>query len=358
MKKFTSVLIIPAAVIPAMFWFFFSLFYYGFLFPNTAYAKYMLSDISFMDKIEVGITYFKNSIHWDWASHLILLCALILALVKKAYKAVFIMCGVLCYLFFVLSGAAAATHMSGRFFALPFFISICLFTCLLDARETAVIVSLLISLFIIVHPLSSIKMGTEWYIASTEYKESIDTKWYAHKEGAALINYKQGKELPDHAWYKEGKNFKKRKEKIHLGGPRNAGGLPIGFFGFAAGQEKYIIDIVALSDPLRARLPVTPNFNSYIRSGHFFRIIPEGYIQSIHESENLIKDKNLSVYYGKLLNIISGPLFSAERIKDIIDMNLGKYQPFLDAYISRIEKVYKDPQMINVLLKSAGPVRN
>ena len=95
-----------------------------------------------------------------------------------------------------------------------------------------------------------------------------------------------------------------------------------------------MVDDYALGDPLLSKLPAV--YNEYWRVGHNHRMIPEGYRESLATMTNQIKNESLKEYYDKILLIVRGELFSAERIKTIIDMNLGKYDYLLEEYQNSI----------------------
>jgi len=62
------------------------------------------------------------------------------------------------------------------------------------------------------------------------------------------------------------------------------------------------------------------------RIGHFSRVIPKGYLKSIRKNKSLIANKNINEYYKKIKIITQDKeLFTKERIKTIILMNLGVY---------------------------------
>jgi arabinofuranosyltransferase len=58
------------------------------------------------------------------------------------------------------------------------------------------------------------------------------------------------------------------------------------------------------------------------RPGHLARDIPAGYAASIASGQNRIKDPCIHAYYDKLRRIVSGPLFTAERLQAIVALNL------------------------------------
>jgi arabinofuranosyltransferase len=95
----------------------------------------------------------------------------------------------------------------------------------------------------------------------------------------------------------------------------------IGFFGLAAGPTKFLIDRNALSDPLLARLPVSPRLYFEFYAGHYFRDLPAGYLESCDRGENLLQDPLLHDYYDRLRNVTRGPLFQAARFRDIWNLN-------------------------------------
>jgi arabinofuranosyltransferase len=103
----------------------------------------------------------------------------------------------------------------------------------------------------------------------------------------------------------------------------------VGVYGFYAGPEVYVMDMVCLGDPLRARLPVTGPW----RIGHFYREYPAGYVETIENGfTNHIREPHLHEYYDKLALITQGRLFSLERLKTIVLFNLGSYNYLVDKY--------------------------
>jgi arabinofuranosyltransferase len=90
------------------------------------------------------------------------------------------------------------------------------------------------------------------------------------------------------------------------------------------------MDKVCLSDPLRSRLPA---FSGW-RIGHFRRGVPVGYVESIEAGfVNRIREPHLHEYYDKLLLVTRGNLFSFERLKTIVEFNLGAYDHLINEYL-------------------------
>jgi hypothetical protein len=118
---------------------------------------------------------------------------------------------------------------------------------------------------------------------------------------------------------------------VHGGGARGA--EPVGFFGFAAGPDKYVVDFCGLTDPLLARLaPCNVAAPIDWKSGHFYRVPPAGYLESLAHGDNRIVDPNLHAYYDHLRTAFHDPnLFSRSRLGTIVRLNLGRYDPLLES---------------------------
>jgi hypothetical protein len=92
-----------------------------------------------------------------------------------------------------------------------------------------------------------------------------------------------------------------------------------------------IIDRYALSDPLLARLPP----RTFNKVGHFQREVPPGYKQARASGDLSHMDPALAAYYRPLREIVSGPLFSGARLREIVKFNLGHYDEHLAEYVAR-----------------------
>ena len=200
-------------------------------------------------------------------------------------------------------------------------------------------------------PVSPIKADTGYYNPPEQPPSAIDTKWYVYREGAALASYDGKHPLPNNKCLKAGERFAKQHQKVQVGGVN--GGSAIGFFAYGAGSEKHIIDYLALTDPLLAKLPAKNSGRlSAWSSGHFLRLIPEGYVETALGSTNKIADPALHEFYDKVLNITRGPIFSWGRIGDIVKMNTGQYDYLLEEYDANT----KGKKFRQVIQKWRGPV--
>jgi len=163
----------------------------------------------------------------------------------------------------------------------------------------------------------------------------IDTKSFVHFSGGSLSgNLPPGDVVPAHDWYRDGLAFRNSPDFVRYGGPGKVGHPGMGYFGFAAGPGKHIVDPVALSDPLLARLPGRIWWTKW-KPGHFRRKLPKGYMPSVETGENRIVDPTLARYYEKIRLITRGPLFDTARLRAIIAINLGAYDDWLNDYVAR-----------------------
>jgi arabinofuranosyltransferase len=96
----------------------------------------------------------------------------------------------------------------------------------------------------------------------------------------------------------------------------------VGMMGYVVGPSYHVIDLMALTDPLLARIPFRAND---FRIGHFQRRMPRGYQDSVVSGENRIANPCIHAFYDQLLRVIRGPLFTLERARAVFELNLGRY---------------------------------
>jgi len=117
-----------------------------------------------------------------------------------------------------------------------------------------------------------------------------------------------------HPWALAGVRDRARADHVLLAGP-------VGLYGYHVGPGKHVVDEFALTDPLRARLPV-PRGRVW-RIGHFPRSVPAGYLQTLETGRNQLVDPELAALWDDLSHATRGPLFTAERWRSILRLNLA-----------------------------------
>ena len=219
--------------------------------------------------------------------------------------------------------------MSGRFFAAPILIAVILFTRYKFEDVKAYLAILAVVLVVgLTSPRPPI-IVTAHPVEKFEGKPKIDEKgvsderlFYFRTAGLLVDNRSQvfpGSRYAGRQWISI-----KDTPDVEIAGA-------LGDHGYVTGPDVHVVDLFAISDPLMARLP-TLDLEVW-RIGHFRRDIPDGYLESLASGENEIVDPNLAQYYDKLSIVTRGDLFEWDRLVEIWNLNTGKYDYLLDAYV-------------------------
>lgn len=307
---------IGAAVLglmPIILWSAFSLVYYGYLFPNTAYAK-LNTDLTVFHLWPYGLDYLENSFRWDIFTSLSILFTILLLpyfIWKRKFLEAALSAGVGLYILYVCS--IGGDFMAGRFFALPFVACVFLFSEISPPYLPKVSVLFFVALFLLNQ--NSYLYITKDYIRLRNDGEIQDEKG-AYFRSTNFLRSLRSKEFPTHGWAEAGRKFKKTSKDQD----KACATINVGFYGYFAGANRKIVDSNALTDPLLSKLKSVSNW----RVGHFTRNIPLGYLESVSSGQNLIHDPDLKVYYDRLkLLTESEDLFTKERFMEILRENLG-----------------------------------
>ncbi len=307
------------STLPALFWFTFSAVYYGSLFPNTYYSKTNVED-SIEKILSQGGHYYLFELKWDSIVFLFLpIVFLVRFLFRKETKqlgeAVLFSIPYLVYILFV-----GGDFMAGRFFTyviLLFGIAILRLRDL-EKKEIYILGSFLIIYNILnfstpMHSAKQQAKGNPWVLGKEEiadeklwYYPGTGLAWYS-KEQSLLPNIIQKKPF-----------FPPTEEKVFI---KYNTGL-IGFFL----PTQYIIDIVALGDPLLSRI------KGKGRIGHKIRHLPLGYFESIETGENRIQDRDLKEYYDSIILLTRGDIFDPRRFNLFLKFQFGSERKYNGTY--------------------------
>lgn len=306
--------------LPAVGWMGFSIIYYGFPFPNTAYAKLAGGHYHAPLFHSNGIAYFENSLLWDPVTLSVVAIALLggtfLAWRHRRFDVLLGLVGVAALLFYAMR--IGGDYMSGRLFALPYLMAALV---LVEVLHSNVRWGMAAAAFVIglLGPRSPIVGRWEPKLAERDKTAIIDDHSFHRPQNLNIILL--------HKSYKAG-----RARQFEEASPaQSLVWGAIGYHGFAGGPHLRTIDNLALTDALLARLPARAPEQAWGR-GHLFRDVPEGYVTSVETGENRIADPSLHAYYDKLLILTTGPIFTAERMKTIWEMNTGRYSHLVEEY--------------------------
>jgi arabinofuranosyltransferase len=96
----------------------------------------------------------------------------------------------------------------------------------------------------------------------------------------------------------------------------------VGMFGYSAGPQVFIVDLLSLGNPFLSRLPSC----LADRPGHFVRPVPAGYGASLAEGRNLLQDPLLARLMDDVVLATRAPLTAPGRIRAIWRLNSGTYR--------------------------------
>jgi arabinofuranosyltransferase len=238
--------------------------------------------------------------------------------------------------------------MGGRFFALPFLISAWI---LLDNYSfkgwffryvwpAAVVILFLFA------PLSPVRQGSDYTASSLiSTKGIVDEKGFYYSMSGLLL-YNPGEMYPSGQTVQDGIDLRNSDAKVGIE-------QGVGYYGYFAGPEKYIIDELALSDALLSRITV-----HCWRPGHCYRVLPAGYRESVENQTNKIVDEKLASFYEKIRLVTMGELFSRERFSAILELNFSRkaydqiYPADLEYYKIKFEKEPGIKELLNASVPS------
>jgi arabinofuranosyltransferase len=228
--------------------------------------------------------------------------------------------GIVLYLIYIIW--IGGDFMAGRFFVAPFLISIMIIsrTKIKDTKVLYVLFLIIIStgLFSLINTLN------DNFSEVDRFGICDERNFYFNNSN--LFDGFLGRKMPSLRWVEQGKQAKESNLKFIKQSN-------IGFYGFFAGPKCYILDELAISNALLARLPS----KNIWRIGHFRRRIPCGYDLTLRTGQNKIVNLDLAKYYNKIELITQSDLLSIPRLKTIWEMNTGQFNYLIENYISSNE---------------------
>jgi arabinofuranosyltransferase len=309
-------------LVPLLAWELFAIVYYGFPFPNTAYAK-LATGVPRGDVLYQGSLYILDAVSHDPLTILVVVAAVASPLLLKARRP--LPAGIAIYVAYVVW--AGGDFMSGRFLSAPF---LCSVVHLMP--EEAPDFGVLWKGAMAVVCLIGFVPGWPPNFSDNSYGGDIDPSnairgthvnderryYYA---GTGLLTTRRGVMMPNHKWLQLGYEARKDGERVHRTDAA-------GFVGYGAGPGVYVLDRWAIGDPLLARLPAEVPWEV----GHYPRRIPDGYVETLETGRNRIRDFGVAAFYERLRVIIEGPIWSTHRFRTIAAMNLGRYDSYIAQY--------------------------
>jgi arabinofuranosyltransferase len=362
---------LAAGLAPFLAWEVFSVVYYGLPIPNSALAK-LRTGIGWHELVPQGFFYVVNSVRWDPITLATVATGAALPLLRRDRRALAVGIGVLLHLAYVVR--VGGDFMSGRFFTTPFVAAIVLLARS-DLRPrlawpVAAAVAVLLSCNADTFLLRTRSYGVTWDAAIDAHGVADERSYYEHETGLRFRRDRRDWPKPEavveaytlkKTWNNDDPILRHLKAWTLLSpreawppGPAQPGAAPIrpvairgaiGFVPYYLGPEFYVLDYHALANPLLAMLPAADSdpilallvprlAHLKWRIGHFLRIIPEGYVETLATGRNCIRDPDLAYFYDRLALITRGRLLDPERLRAIVALNLGRYDNRVRSYLA------------------------
>jgi len=319
----TAAFAVVLGLLPAVLWTMFSLVYYGFAFPNTAYAK-LAAGIHVNERIWQGLIYLLDSLNRDPITLTAIGVSLIVVTMDRSKEAWLGAAGIVVTLAYVVW--IGGDFMSGRFLAAPLLMAVWLMA---RAQRLA---------------------QTEWWpvlgvlavaaIASPQLPLRSDRTFDASVTHSGIVD-ERGIYFQTWSLLKADRLAFAEPEWPRWDGRRTPDyvldtcGL-MGADGLSWGPRTYMLDACALADPLLARLPSV--WKEEWRPGHYRRMVPEGYRESVHQDGNVLRDPQLAEYYSALRTVVRSPsLWSWDRVRLIWRLNVGQVDALINRQFYRFE---------------------
>lgn len=318
-KSLKTVGTVLLGFMPFLVWELFAIFYYGFPFPNTAYAKLNVA-IPGGELFQRGLDYFYASLNHDSPTVLLPILGLTLGFIGRRPRLPVLSIGIIFYMIYIVK--IGGDFMEGRFLTGPILISVVILLQWISHQSQRRSNLALGGLSLVMVGLSILQSPASILTGGRFLRERADVlqangiaderAFYYPQSG--LLPVLANPDRPIHVWMNDGNNMRDKSSNFNVA-------QNMGFMGYASGPEVFLIDGYALTDPLLCRLP--PMYNPSWRAGHLHRAIPEGYLEGLQVDENRLVEPDLNELYEKLRLVTRGDLWSWDRIKTIIDLNTG-----------------------------------
>jgi arabinofuranosyltransferase len=313
-------------LLPLILWELFSLLYYGFPLPNTAYAK-LGHGLPRGMMLEQGLVYLTDSLRRDPPTLAAIAAGVLVVLSPRCRRHWPLAAGVALYLAYVVW--IGGDFMSGRFLAPPLFVAAMLASRALEGRSLRIALPVLAAVtflgFVAPHP--TVASGADFGTGRRIWGDVISAAGVADERAywyhcAGWRSDRRGPGSPDCGG-------RRVVERLARSGERFLESGGVGFVGFHAGPGIRVFDSMGVADPLLARLP-SPSVAGW-RPGHFPKAIPAGYVETLRTGVPAIEDGDIAEYHAALVEITSGDLLAASRLAAIWEMNTGAFDHLLPA---------------------------
>ena len=298
-------------MLPFVTWEILSIIYYGFPFPNTAYAK-LHTGIPAAKLIYRGFLYGLDSLTRDPPTLIVIGAMLAIVVLRGNWRLRWAGVGVVAYLLYTVK--VGGDFMSGRFFSLPFLAACVIVVQQVWSRRAAACLAAVCFALGLLAERPTFSAGPCFENKNRPHYIADERGYYYQWTGLWPV-FRNGGE-PRGEWVAAGK-------ALRAAGPHVVPGDSVGLTGFFAGPAVHIMDRLALCDPLLARMEIPDK--DHWRVGHYERRVPAGYMETLLSGENRIQEARLRELYDVLARITRGPVWRVGRFGEIVRINSGFY---------------------------------
>jgi arabinofuranosyltransferase len=252
---------------PLAVWLAFAWFYYGTPVPNTAPAK-LPQNVSGLLLAQHGGWYVLDALLTDSVTFVTIAAALVHALLTPGRRATGLGLGAGLAVIVTVGG----DYMTGRFLTPAFTVAVCyLARHVVWAPQPALAAAgaaLAIGIALPDSPLRVWNHGLE-HVPFLEHGHGIANERVFYVAQTGVWSQRRNRRPADHPWAVTGHNRRFHPGVYTFGG--------VGLMGYFGGPGVHLLDPMALTDPLLARLPTEGPW----RIGHFPRPLPAGYEDTV-----------------------------------------------------------------------------
>lgn len=294
---------------PLLLWELFSLLYYGFPFPNTAYAK-LSTGVPASEAIAQGLIYLQANLRYDPVTLPAIALASACGFASRRLEPSLLALGLLTWQAYLVR--IGGDFMIGR---------------LLTPALVVAGVLLLRAAPLRAHPLLPWASIAVVLVGSLLPRTALHGAPPQHDDGwlpegvtdeRAIFHGTTGLFRTTNPEGPRSHPYTQEVLRAAAKGKQVIAARSIGFAGYYAGPSVHLVDEFALAEPLLARLPADPTWGA----GHFARQVPEGYLATLESGKNQLAEPTLRRRYSELALIISGPIFSAPRLATVASWNI------------------------------------
>lgn len=329
---------------PLLIWTAFSLVYFGFPLPASAYNK-LPDSHPMLHRLASALDYYRFSLHKDPATMTMLIGSQLLWLGKPPAKAIaFGVVLVLAYVFFT-----GGDYMGGRFFTVAYAAIVAVVIGMsfhwrerfverfkghpLKRLQTGLLLALVTWIIAWPHsPLRSPVIYLETVLDFESFPMGIADERAAWQPATGVVSWwssiRNGTTYPDDVTARLGALLASElpaEHTFHI--------CSLGSTAWRARLEQNFLDIWGLADSFMTRLPAVSR-----RPGHLVRARPPGLEESLASGAPAFADAGLNEYFEVLRSVTAGePLLGMTRMGHVIGMNLGLYDHLLPRKVASHE---------------------